>query len=210
MKAKLIVATMTFIAGTSMLAMASDSNKHVNVLHTEGATSIMVNINKENGSDAKVELKIDGKDYSFSLPELADGETREITTDDGQSVTLLKAAKGTTVTIDGKEIMLHSLAGNHGRMANVFAFGSGMGIHQNNTLIISGGGLDDDARARIKEAIAAAGIDKKVIFPETEMNWISDDGENNFEVIIDSDEVADGDKQHVIKIRKHIATDEDQ
>ena len=197
---------MTFVAGTSLFAFAGEVKKHVNVLHTEGVSSIMVNINKEDGGDATVELKVDGKDFSFSLPELEDGETREITTDDGQTVLLMKAKKGTTVNIDGKEIMLHSFGGAHaGRMANVFAFGGGASIHDDNTLIISGGGLDEDTRARIKDAILAAGIDKKVMFPEADIQWLSDhSAAGNFEIIIDGDKLSDEDGKHVIRIKKHI------
>jgi hypothetical protein len=209
MKAKLIAAALTFIAGTSLFAYAGEVEKQVKVLHTKSASSILVNINKEDGEDAKVDLKIDGKDYSFSLPELGAGETREITTDNGQIVVLMKAEKGTTVNIEGKEIMLHSMGEKHGRMANVFAFGGGA-AHDSNTLIISGGGLDEDARTRIKDAILAAGFDKKIIFPEANMEWISDHGgEGNFEIIIDGDMETETGGKHVIKIKKHVITEDD-
>ncbi len=217
MKAKLILASITFITGTSMFALADENEQQFSTLHAKSVSSIMVNIDKDQNNDATVELKIDGESYSFTLPELEQGETREIITDEGQTVVLMRpedgisvdSEQGISVNIDGKEIMLHSFDSKF-RQANVFAFSDIGAINEDKSLVISGGALDEDTRARIKDAIAAAGIDRKVIFPATDMNWGIEGGAANFELILDEDMLNNSDSTRVIKIKQHIISSDEQ
>ncbi len=209
MKAKLIVAALTFVTGTSMFALAGEAQTDVKVFHSGSSRTVMVNIEKEDDGDAKVDLNINGEEYSFDLPELEVGETHEIITNDGQVIKLIKLEKGTSVDIDGESMLLH-ISGSedahfnkdHGRMVKLFAFGGVGNPHDDDSLVITASGLDDDARARIKDAIAATGIEKKVIFAETNMQWFSDgEAGENIEIIIDDD----GNEVHkAYKIKKKI------
>ena len=171
--------------------------------------TIMVNINQDDDKEAVVDLKLNNQSYSFKLPELKMGETREITTDSGSLVTLTKTKQGVSVNIDGEDIViqpadhvLHLDAGN--KKANVFAFIGMDKLHNDDEILISASGLSEDDKTRIKDAIASAGISKKVIFsdPNKKLEWINKEG-GNFEIEVQSDD--SGNKDHkVIKLKKRI------
>lgn len=210
MKAKLLVAAMGFVSGIGMLAYAEEPSHKMAMIHSGDAKVISISVDKDDENPAQIKLKINGEELSFTLPELADGEIREFTTNEGKIVKLIKAQKGSTLVIDGQEIQLHDFGSGmgmeQGKMAKIFALKGmggmhhGMGMGDDKSIVISGGNLDEDTRQRIKQAIMDTGVDKTVKFMGLH-KWASKDG-GNFEVIIDSEH--DGENNHFIEIEKHI------
>ncbi len=161
---------------------------------------VMIKVEKNNDKDAVVDLKVDGVNEVFSLPELAVGETRSITTESGKEITLSKSENGLSLVLDGKTIDLPGVGGNLAAHIQ-----RSMPLHQNlqDTIQISGVELDENQKQIIKNAFISAGIDKKVSFSnhkimlfstndDIEMKTFEDlksySRENpNVEIIIDSD-----------------------
>ncbi len=161
---------------------------------------VMIKVEKNNDKDAVVDLKVDGVNEVFSLPELAVGETRTITTQSGKEITLSKSENGLSLVLDGKTIDLPGVGGNLAAHIQ-----RSMPLHQNlqDTIQISGVELDENQKQIIKNAFISAGIDKKVSFSnhkimlfstndDIEMKTFEDlksySRENpNVEIIIDSD-----------------------
>ena len=217
MKVKLLVAAMSLVSGIGMLAYAEEPSHKMAMIHSGDAKVISISVDKDDNDPAQIKLKINGEELSFAMPELEDGEVREFTTNEGKVVKLIKAKMGSTLVIDGQEIQLHDFGAGmeHGKMAKIFALKGMGGMHHgmgemhhamgdDNSIVISGGNLDEDTRERIKQAIMDTGVDKTVKFMGLN-SWTSKDG-GNFEIIIDSEndgEVAT-EGLHIIKIEKHI------
>jgi len=200
MKSKLIIAALSLLSGLGMLAYAGDQKLHT-MDHNAETKVITVSIDKENDNPAKVDVDINGEKLSFDLPDLADGETREITTNEGKIIKIIKAKNGSTILIDGQKIKLHALTGAEGMSANIFAFKGDHAIDEN-SLMISGVNLDEDTRQKIEQALQDAGIEKNINFLElSNHNWMADDG-SNIDIVIDSEGEDSGD--HTIKIEKRI------
>ncbi len=206
MKAKLLVAAISLVSGIGMLAYAEEPSHKMAMIHSGDAKVISISVDKDDNDPAQIKLKINGEELSFTMPELEDGEVREFTTNEGKVVKLIKAKMGLTLVIDGQEIQLHDFGAGieHGKIAKIFALKGMGGMHHgmgdDNSIVISGGNLDEATRQIIKQAIMDAGVDKTVKFMGLH-NWISKDG-GNFEIIVDSEHGGEG--EHIIEIEKHI------
>jgi len=205
MKAKLIVSTLFMLAGFSMLASAENN--------TEKTKMVMVSINKEDDANARVDLQINGEKFEFELPELTEGESQDITTASGQSIAVSKTSKGFIIKVDGEEIPLFSDQKLHfddsSKSARVFAFVSANRPQNDEEMVISASGLDDETRTRIKEALMSAGIDKKVIFTDMSqgMQWLDNEG-GTFDITVEADD-GSATKHKVIKMHKKVEIDTD-
>ena len=200
MKAKLSAIALGFVSCCSILAFAGNQEQSVHFLHSNsGAKVISLSIDKSSAGDEKIRLILNGEEMNFDMSELSDGDVQEFTTADGKTIKIIKATAGSMVTIDGEDINLSHFGDFGGHMAKVFALG---GLHHKNSITISGGDLDEDTRARIKDAIMAAGVDKKVHFASSgHFSWSSGDLEN-LDIVIDAKNGVDGNNVFIFK--KHI------
>lgn len=134
------------------------------------AKMVMININKNNDDNAVVDLKIDGDSDMFTLPDLQVGETSTFTSKSGKTIITTKTENGYVVDVDGKEIKIPLFEGKLGAKLH-----KSLPIHQMNhdAINVSGVELDETQQQIIKDAFAAAGIDKKVNFNNHKIMMIS-------------------------------------
>ena len=167
--------------------------------------NVFVQIHKLSDSNTKVDLDVNGHAEVFNLPDLEVGETKDIITESGSTISVTKTESGVSVSIDGEEISLPAVGGD---MAAHFIKG-GMPLHTDTSDGIQViGDLTEEQIAIIKDAFAAAGVEKKVKFTKGhQMRFITIDGKDgdnvNFEFKSDSSHswTSDGDsKVKIIKL----------
>lgn len=147
--------------------------------------NIMVQIHKLSDSNTKVDLNLNGEAQVFNLPDLEVGETKEIVTESGSTISVTKTESGISVFINGEEVNLPAVGGD---MSAHFMKG-GMPLHTNvDEGIQVIGDLTEEQVAIVKDAFAAAGVEREVNF--------SKGNEMRFFISSDSDE---GDVKHVQK-----------
>ncbi len=160
---------------------------------------VMVQIHKLSDSNTKVDLNINGKAEIFDLPDLEVGETKDIVTESGSTISVTKTESGISVSIDGEEVNLPAVGGD---MAAHFTKG-GMPLHTNiNEGIQVIGDLTDEQIAIIKDAFIAAGVEKKVNFTKGhEMRFfISGDSDESDLKHVQQWLSKDGDNVEIIKM----------
>ena len=175
------------------------------------AKNVMISVNKTNNSDAVVDVKIDGNTDVFKIPELQIGESHTFTSESGNDIVATKTEEGLVISVNGEELKLPVL-GKLGAKLH-----KSMPLHKatSDAIDISGVELDEMQQQIIRDAFAAAGVEKKVNFNKhkvmvlsTEdfefgdktktLEWVSKNGEGNFDVIIDSD--VEGEAQVIHKV----------
>jgi len=171
----LAIGIMMFIA-SDKYSYADDKHKaHAFSFNTE--SNMEVFINKDGDGDSKVTLLIDGKEHQFSIPELSDGESKSITTEDGKKVIIQSFSGDKTIVIDGKEINLPAL-GKHGLHKEGLStvIGTSLQVIVEDDISISGtSGLSEDAQSAIVDAVKGVltsySIDKKVRLSKNNFNF---------------------------------------
>ncbi len=145
--------------------------------------NVMVQIHKLGDNKTKVDLNFNGDTQVFNLPDLAIGETKDIVTESGSTISVTKTESSISVSLDGEEINLPAVGGD---MAAHF-MKNGMPLLTNVSEGIQViGDLTDEQIAIVKDAFAAAGVEKEVNF--------SKGNEMHFFISSDSNE---GDLEHV-------------
>jgi len=169
--------------------------------------NVMVQIHKLSDSNTKVDLDVNGHAEVFNLPDLEVGETKEIITESGESISVSKTESGITVNIGGEEVNLPSV----GNEMAAHMIRGGAPLHTNVSKGIQViGDLTEEQIAIIKDGFAAAGVEKEVKFTKGhEMRFFSIDGnkEGNFDIQFNSEDVKDwiskdGSHVKVIKMGK--------
>lgn len=217
----------TVLAIGLMMLFSSDRTFHaddVDVIEKE----IQIFVNKQGDEQSSVSIDINGKKVDFALPELADGESKTFSLDDGTEV-IVKAVSGhNKIWIDGEQLDL-PVMGMHGgseglhsmitRVSPMMHFG---GADSDSVTIQAD--VSDDAMAALKDAVqnvlSSYGIDKKVVVHKApKMQFISIDGENmhgnHFEVLKDGEvktiDIKGGDDGviHKIEVIKKEKKDDD-
>lgn len=188
LKQTLLAVTFGALGMSSLSLMASEIEKHV-----------MIKIDKTDSHDTAINFNIDGATESFSLPELQPGESKVITTESGNNITVTKTDSGITLDVDGKSIQLPSFSGKLGakihRSAPLHQF------HQN-SIQISGVKLDENQKQIIQNAFSAAGIDQKIHFSEEKFVFFSEDsmgGNHEVRQIV----IKDGDIDNEFEFESH-------
>ena len=146
----------------------------VSISATETSKNIMVEVHKLSDSNAKVDLKLNDLAETFELPELQIGETQEIVTNSGSTISVSRTDSGITVLVNGEEVNLPGL-GNE-MSAHMIRAGTPIhSSHKDSVRVI--GDLTDEQIAIIKDAFAAAGVEKEVVFNKGyQMHFVSVDG----------------------------------
>jgi hypothetical protein len=165
-KSTLVALTMGTLSFAALSISAGESEER----------NVMVEIHKLSDKNSKVDLNINGIAEVFSLPDLEEGETKDIITEAGNTVSVTKTESGISVMIDGKEVNLPQIGGD---MSAHFLKG-GMPLHTNVSKGIQViGDLTDEQIAIVKDAFLAAGVEKEVSFTKGhEMKFITIDGKN--------------------------------
>ena len=209
-----------------MLLFASDKNATADEKKTAHTVSIgdtqqiEIFINKDGENNADVKVMIGGEEYNFSIPEIADGEDKVITTADGKEITIKSVSGNKMILIDGKELNLPNLGKHHMDAEGLSAMiGRTHQMQVSNEVTIRANGLSEDVQkaivAAVKGVLTSYDVDKKVSFNNNDlqlhfitednmggmMHKIGDDS-GKFEIIIDS-EHSDG-EENVIVIKKKI------
>ena len=146
---KLVLVTALASLGLTGWATAEEQEKQISVF-----------ISQDNDEAAKVDLKVDGDVAVFQLPELAEGETKVITTKNGKNLTIQKLDGKLSIDIDGEPVVLPDLGGDH-MMARIHSVPD-MLHHRHKGLRIMGDTLTKEQRQAINDALLATGYDKKV------------------------------------------------
>lgn len=218
-----------------MMLMASDKtyvaedNKtsiHTSSFGTE--KDIKVFINKAGSDNPTVNLVIDGKEINFDLPELAEGESKTFTTEDGTEVIVKSVSGNHMVWTAGEEINLPPLhfSGKHGHegLATIISRVQDMTSMPSNLVTVSGADLPDDVVKAMVEAVQGVltsyGVEKEVVFrkaPKFEFITKTEDvrGGGNYKIIhrgdvemeFKTDTSIDGKK--VMVIEKKVVTEDD-
>lgn len=135
--------------------------------------NIIIEIKKTNAEDAVVNLNVNGDLQVFAIPDLDVGETQEIVTESGSVVVISKDENGITVMTDGEEILLPSVNGD--LSAHLSTGPSQLHTIKDGIQVI--GDLTDEQIAIVRDAFAAAGVDKDISFSKgNEMQFFSIDG----------------------------------
>jgi hypothetical protein len=180
----------------AMLAQMSSTSAWAGEVR-ERQTAIVLDL----GDDAGV-LHMD-----FSPFDLADGETRTVTSDDGRSHLLAKRDGQVVLTTDqGKEIALPAppVVAEDGMRwvddgSNTYNIEVTMDKSIGGLMISSAEPLDEATRQRIRDALKSAGVDQSVTF--------SEQGEHN--IFFHDDETSDGAGQiHIIR-KKVVVQEQD-
>ena len=109
-------------------------------------------------------IRLDSEIMGFHVNELADDESRVVTTEDGQVVTLTRNGDSLNIAVDGQShdvpLMPADLPhGDHGMRIVKKMIHPGEGL-----TILSDEPLDEATQETIRGALSAAGIDKEVNF----------------------------------------------
>ncbi|MEE4246893.1 MAG: hypothetical protein V2I33_15885, partial [Kangiellaceae bacterium] len=128
--------------------------------------AISIFLNKSNNEAAKVDIKIDNVAEAFTMPELAEGESKTITTESGNTITITKTNGKLTITTEGGEVV--TLPGLHDNqmVAKVLQRHTSTKV-MDDSIRIMGGNLTDEQKELIKDAILSSGVDKKIDFVDS-------------------------------------------
>ncbi len=192
-----------------MMLMASDKptsadeeqSAHTVTFGSEQKIEIFVN--KAGTGEPEVQLNVDGTEYSFTMPELTDGESRVITTEDGKEITIKSISGNHLVLIDGNEMNLPPFGAHHVAAEGLSAMISR--THQvklSNEVTVSGQGLSEDVKqaivAAIQGVLSSYDVDKKVSFSN-----------NKFGLhVISEDEMSDGHQEYKFQFKTEHGADD--
>jgi hypothetical protein len=189
----------------------ADEKETINVMHFEDSKSVNVFIEKLNDGKESVKVVIDGKEYRIDLPELAAGESKSITTDDGTEVILKNIDSGRVLYIGEEEVKLPPATGNlsmHG-LSTVIASSHNLSV--DDAVTIQAPGVSEDVKQALVAAVTSVlqsySLDKKVKFVDYAMDYKfihkdSELGEGDFDIEVITDDVSSDGVKKVIKIIK--------
>lgn len=147
---------------------------------------------KKNNSDGEtVNLEFDSNDSGIFLHELADGESKSITSKNGEVVNISRLGKELHILKDGEKIVLPYMSEKDGKNIHILKVGDGTELDMDVDIemdlpegltITSSRELDLATQDTIRSAIAKAGIQDKVSFSAghqviSKSIFMSEDGE---------------------------------
>ncbi len=165
----LAIGVMLFVASDKPVTADDAQSARTVSFGTDKTMEIIVN--KAGTSVPNVKVIINGDEHAFTIPELNDGEEREIITEDGQKIIIKSISGNNMVWIDGDEINLPPL-GNTGVSPEGLSalIGRSHQIKMSNGVTISANGLSKDVEAAILEAVKGVltsyNVDKSVSYQD--------------------------------------------
>lgn len=141
------------------------------------------------------QVRLDSDEMGFMPQDLADGETRTVTTGDGQVVNLTRNGDSLSIGLDGETfevpLGMHLDGAPHGHRVVKMVGHDGAAPDADSLLIVSGETLDERTRQLIRSALESSGIDKDVRFVD-----------GDFDIKVDVD--VDDDGQHTKIVHKRV------
>ncbi|MCP3673226.1 MAG: hypothetical protein GY829_01965 [Gammaproteobacteria bacterium] len=195
----------------------ADEKKTAHTISYGSEQQIEIFVNKDGEDNAEVKLMIDGEEFQFSMPEIADGENKVITTSDGKEVTIKSVSGNKMIWIDGKELNLPNLGKHHIAAEGLSAMiGKTHQMQVSNEVTIRANGLSDDVQNAIIDAVKGVltsyDVDKKVSFNnnDLQLHFLTKDNMGsmmhkidrdsaNYKIIIDSEHADNEDNVMIIK-----------
>ncbi|PCI64906.1 MAG: hypothetical protein COB38_12175 [Gammaproteobacteria bacterium] len=190
-----LIATLMGVIGFASISIsASDADER----------NVLVEIHKASDENTTVDINVNGNVEVFSLPTLEVGETQDIVTESGNTISVTKSESGISLIVDGEEINLPAVGAE---MSAHFMKG-GMPLHKDTSNSIQViGDLTEEQIAIIKDGFAAANVDKEISFTKGhEMMFFSHGGNaKNFDIQFDTSDVSswktkDGNHVKIIKL----------
>ena len=171
------------LLATSDKIITADDKQSAHQITFGSEQKIEIHVNKDGDSDPLVELSIDGKEYSFVMPDGVDGEDQVFTTDDGKTITIKSMSGNKMLFLDGNQLHLPSLSNQKITTEGLSAMiGRAHHIKMSNDVSLVADGLSDDVKSAIVDAVkgvlASYNVDKKVSIRENNvgMHFIKADG----------------------------------
>ena len=190
----------------------ADEKKTAHTMNIGTEKQIEIFVNKDGDDDAEVKLMIDGEKYSFSMPELADGEDQVITTANGKEITIKSVSGNQMIWIDGKELNLPNLGKQHMDAEGLSAMiGRTHQMQVSNEVTIRANGLSEDVQKAIVDAVQGVltsyDVDKKVSFNnnDLQLHFITEDKMGG--MMHDMDDSEDHEKVMIIKKKVEVIED---
>ncbi|MET1255603.1 hypothetical protein [Aliikangiella maris] len=150
---------MAALFATSFSTIADEKEQHV-----------VIKIEKSTENSRDVELKLDGQVESFSLPELADGDSKTLQTQSGKNITINQSNGEYQISIDGETISIPAIGADlSARIQRTAPLIEKLSDSVN----ISGVKLDENQQQIIRDAFRAAGINKPINFSDKQLVFIS-------------------------------------
>ena len=173
---------MVFAIGMMMLfssdqVTTADEKKKHQVMSFSTSKDVNVFVNKQGKDETKIDVIINGEKHSFDLPELKDGETKTITTDDGTEIKVIAASGNQMIWVDGEEVnlpKLEMLSEGEG-LSTIISRVHMLNDHEDDSITINASGLSEDASSAIVDAVKGVltsyGIDRKVRLTERKFDF---------------------------------------
>jgi hypothetical protein len=205
----LAVGMMMFTTANDMVN--ADEKETINVMHFEDSKSVNVFIEKQDGGKETVKVVIDGKEYRIDMPELADGESKTITADDGTEVIVKKIDASRVLFIGDDEVRLPSGSGELSEHGLSTVITSSHNLSVDDAVTIQAPGVSDDVRQALIAAVAnvlhSYSLAKKVKFVDYAMDYKfihkdGEPGEGEFDVEVITEDVSSDGVKKVIKVIK--------
>lgn len=169
----------------------------------EEETRIEIMVDKENDSDAQVEVLVNGNAEKFVLPELADGESRTLVTESGNTIVATNVDGKTAIELDGKEIVI--MAPHHSMGADFKFIGDhGSASVDENKVFVVGGNLSDEVKAALQNTLNSYTSEKELVFPESGANSHVMVFDGASEIITELDSEEGGAHKEIKIIKKRI------
>lgn len=159
-----ITALLSLACSTSLLAGDGKENKHEVIM-----------IKKKLSDGTTTNLKFDSDSNGAFLHDLADGESKTVSSASGDTVTVTRNGDEITINANGENISMPMLGDGSGKQVKVMRFGDGapgdididIDIEMPEGISISSSReLDTATQETIRAAIANAGIQDKVHFTQ--------------------------------------------
>jgi hypothetical protein len=155
------------LAGTTV----QEQEKEVVIMSSDGGTArCRVELRIEDDGAENMSVDINGATLELDPSEIAEGETRTYTLDDGTELTVLRTSDALVLNVNDKEIRVPLAHGEGDDHVWITADGDEIDLEEipyNNTVTISGlGDLDEETRTRIIQALRGAGVEKEIEFSD--------------------------------------------
>ncbi len=198
----LLLAIGLMIFSVSDKQISADDEKSAHAVSFGHKTKMEVFVNKEGNDESKVKVIVDGEEYNFTMPEISEGQSKTITSEDGKEITVKSVSGHNRVWINGKELNLPAFGEHKMDEEGLSAMiGRSHQLRITDEVSITGNNLSDDVKAAIIDAVKGVltsyDIDKKVSFSNqlTAIHMIG--GEHMEEIEFTSEDHIDADSAEI-------------
>jgi len=147
----------------------ADDEKSAHTVSFGHTTKMEVFVNKDGSDESEVKVLINGEEYNFTMPEISEGQSKTIMSEDGKEITVKSVSGHNMIWIDGKELSLPAFGDHEMDDEGLSAMiGRSHQLRLTDEVSITANNLSDDVKAAIVDAVQGVltsyDIDKKVSF----------------------------------------------